>query len=256
LINLRGISTGEREYQLNQALVNIILRILESTNGKALNLDETKESLKITSELFNKIIEKIRNEDLLPSENELKLSIQQRIGLAIMALEVGADFQRVSNNLGWLEFEELVAYIFEENGFKVLRRYRFQAQGRRWEIDVLASRYPHIICTECKHFTKGIGDSIARGISETHLEKTEVFSGHIGRLSKKIGIHTWKDAIITPLTLTLTPTKMKIYRRVPSVSIFVLPKYLSEFQGQLERIAHFKVNIPKNKSRPKQLRLR
>ena len=57
------------------------------------------------------------------------------------------------------------------------------------------------------------------------------------------------------MTLTLSPTKMNIYRRVPSVSVFMLPSFLSEFQGYLERMIHYSVDIPEFKQKPKQLRL-
>ena len=64
------------------------------------------------------------------------------------------------------------------------------------------------------------------------------------------------DAIIIPITLSLNPTKMKVYRRVPSVSVFALPNYLNEFQGNLERLMVFKVKIPTWLSKPRQLKLR
>lgn len=241
---------------MNQPLIKIILNILENTKKKSVDLELVKDSLRITRETFEENIEKLRKNRLLPHRKELELSVQQRLGLAIVAIEAGADLQRVSNTLQWLEFEELVAHVFEENGYNVMRRYRFQANGRRWEIDVLATKYPYIICAECKHYTSGIGNSAARVIIETHLEKTEVFSKTIGKNAKKIKVHRWKDAIIIPITLSLTPTKMKVYRRVPSVSVFALPNYLSEFQGNLERITVFKVKIPNWVSKPRQLKLR
>jgi hypothetical protein len=239
---------------MNHVLTNLLLTILKNTQEKVFDVEEIKKSTKITSDIFEDILDRLKFEDLLPDKKK-KLTVQQRLGIAIMAIKAGADLQQVSKNLGWLEFEEFAAHIFEENGFKVLRRFRFQAEGRRWEIDVLAFRYPHIICAECKHYTRGIGNSLARGIIETHLEKTEVFSKHLEVLSKKIGVHRWKEAVISPMTLTLSPTKMKVYRRVPSVSVFSLPDYLNEFQGQLERIAFFKVKIPEWKPKPKQLKL-
>lgn len=239
---------------MNQVLTNLLLTILMNTNEKQFDVDEIKGSTRITSDIFQDIIDKLRSEGLLPVKNK-KLTVQQRLGIAIMAIKAGADLQQVSKNFGWLEFEEFVAHIFEENDFKVLRRFRFQAEGRRWEIDVLASKYPHIICAECKHYTRGMGNSLARGIIESHLEKTEVFSNQIEILSKKIGVHRWKEAIISPMILTLSPTKMKVYRRVPSVSVLSLPNYLNEFQGQLDRIAIFKVEIPEWKPKPRQLKL-
>jgi len=185
----------------------------------------------------------------------VKVSLGQRLQIAEQLIRLGGDFQTVSRSLGWLEFEEFVAHVFEENGYNVLRRFRFQAEGRRWEIDVLATKFPYIVCAECKHWTKGIGDAAARKIVEIHKEKTEVFARHIDGLVERIGVHRWKNAVITPMTLSLSPTPMSIYRRVPSLNILVLTSYLEEFQGQLERIEHHRVELPPWKPRPEQTRL-
>jgi len=235
----------------------VVKAILVKTQSGEATLDEVRESVNITSEAFDQTVEAMVKDGAITLDGDaVRLSKEQRVRLAVRAVELGADFQTVSGSLGWLEFEELVAYVFEENGFAVQRRYRFQAEGRRWEMDVLASRYPYILCAECKHYTRGIGNSIARNIVETHLEKTEVFSRHLPGQAKKIGVHRWRDAVVIPITLTLSPTKMRIYRRMPSVSVLALTSFLASFEGYLERIAHFKVELPEWKPKPRQTRLR
>ena len=235
----------------------VVKAILVKTQSGEATLDEVRESVNITSEAFDQTVEAMVEDGAITLDGDaVRLSTEQRVRLAVRAVELGADFQTVSGSLGWLEFEELVAYVFEENGFAVQRRYRFQAEGRRWEMDVLASRYPYILCAECKHYTRGIGNSIARNIVETHLEKTEVFSRHLPGQAKKIGVHRWRDAVVIPITLTLSPTKMRIYRRMPSVSVLALTNFLASFEGYLERMAHFKVELPEWKPKPRQTRLR
>lgn len=231
--------------------------ILDKTKEGSLDLNGIKESLTITDEALNEILIELRTSGYIERiADTVSASVEQRIELAVFAIKLGADFERVSKSLGWLEFEELVARVFRENGYNTKSRYRFKAEGRRWEIDVLATSYPYIVCAECKHYTSGMGNSTARNIIETHIEKTEVMSKHIGDIAKKIGVHNWKNAILVPITLTLSPTKMNIYRRVPSVSVFMLPSFLSEFTGYLERMIHYPVDIPEYKPKPKQLRLK
>jgi hypothetical protein len=242
---------------LNKTPKQLLLAILENTNNETTTIQELKEKIRITNESIRKSLYRLNEKGLISEHNgEISLSLNQRIKIAIKAIESGVDFQKVSNYLGWLEFEEFVAHIFEENKYIVFRRYRFQAEGRRWEIDVLAIKSPHIICAECKHWSKRIGNNTARKIIESHLEKTEVFSKNIEDQSKKIGVYRWKNAIITPITLTLSPTKLKIYRRMPSVSVFALPNFIDEYMGHLERLVHFKVDIPEFKPKPRQTRLR
>ena len=235
----------------------LVSHILDRTKEGSIDLNETKESLTITEEALNVILDELKTSDLIQyNEEVLSVSVEQRIELAVLAIRLGADFEKVSKSLGWLEFEELVARVFRENGYNTKSRFRFKAEGRRWEIDVLATSYPYIVCAECKHYTSGMGNSTARNIIEIHIEKTEVLSKHISEVAKKIGVHGWKNAVLVPITLTLSPTKMNIYRRMPSVSVFMLPSFLSEFSGYLERMIHYPVEIPEYKPKPKQLRLK
>lgn len=230
--------------------------LVETQSGEA-PLGEVRESVNVTTEAFDQTVEAMAGDGTITLDgNAVRLSTKQRVRLAVRAVELGVDFQTVSGSLGWLEFEELAAHVFEENGFTVLRRYRFQAEGRRWEIDVLASRYPYIVCAECKHYTRGMGNSVARNIVETHLEKTETFSRHLPVQAKRIGVNMWRDAVVIPITLTLSPTKMRIYRRMPSVSVLALTSFLASFEGYLERMAHFRVELPEWKPKPRQSRLR
>jgi len=235
----------------------LVQHILNETKNGELDLNKIMESLIITDEALKSIINMLARDGYIDiKENMISASLDQRLELAVMAIKLGADFEKVSNALGWLEFEELVARVFRENGYNTKSRFRFKAEGRRWEIDVLAVNYPYIVCAECKHYTSGIGNSAARNIIETHIEKTKVLAKHVGELAKNMGIHNWKEAILIPITLTLSPTKMNIYRRVPSVSVFMLPRFLTDFPGYLERLIHIKVDIPIYKPKPKQLKLR
>ncbi len=242
---------------MNNVTQRLILQyILDGTKDGAIDLNETREYLVITEESLQNIVEQLKNEDLISVKGEMvSANVDQRIELAVRAIKNGADFEKVSKSLGWLEFEELVARVFRENGYNTMSRYRFKAEGRRWEIDVLATSYPYIVCAECKHYTSGMGNSTARNIIEIHIEKMEVLNNHIGEVAKKIGVQSWKNAVLVPITLTLSPTKMNIYRRMPSVSVFMLPSFLDEFPGYLERIINFPVDIPEYKPKPKQLRL-
>lgn len=244
---------------MNPSTTRLVLEvILEKTKDKkTTTIEDIKKEFIITDKAYNETIDYIKSENIVTfSSGDISANINQRLAMAINAIQLGGDFERISNSLGWLEFEEFVAHVFEENGYNVLRRYRFQAEGRRWEIDVLATQYPYIVCAECKHWTSGMGNSAARNIIETHIEKTDIMSRHIEEISKKINVHRWRDAIIIPMALTLSPTQMRIYRRVPAVSIHSLPSFLNEFHGQLERLIHYRVNLPPYKPKPKQMKIR
>ena len=242
----------------NSTQKKIYKKLLSLTSGdNSTPIDKLRKESKTTSESIDNTISSLESMGLATvSENIVSLELEQRLKLAIKLVEMGGDLRNTSYDLGWLEFEEFSAKVFQENGFNVMKRFRFQAKERRWEIDVLASSYPYIICAECKHWTTGMGNSSARSIVETHLEKVKVFSENIGDLARKISVHRWKSGIVIPMTLTLSPTRMKIYRRMPSVSVHALPSFLNEFSGYLERMVHFRIEVPEYKPEPRQTKLR
>jgi Holliday junction resolvase-like predicted endonuclease len=231
---------------MNGALHRAFLtRLLAATNGESLTVEALRGSMRVTSEAFDALLDTYCAEGLITlREGSIELTLEQRLDLSMKAVELGADFEAVSRGLGWLEFEEVSAKVLEANGFSVKRRFRFTAEGRRWEIDLLAARAPYLVCAECKHWGRGIGNSTARDITETHLAKVEVFSKHLEELRDRVGVDAWSRAIIIPMVLTLSSTPMEIYQRVPSVSVLSLPRFIDEFDGQLERLANFRVELP------------
>jgi len=238
-------------------LRHVIKAVLDETQTGQVDIGTLCEKLNASNGALSGALTRLGEEGLMTvTGDRLVLSRDNRLGLAVKAIELGADFQTVSRSLGWLEFEELAAYVFEMNGHSVYRRFRFQAEGRRWEMDVLALRRPYIVCAECKHWTRGMGNTTARGIVEAHAKKTEVFSRHLAALAKRIKAHRWGSATVVPVALTMSPTDMSIYRRVPSVSILALPSFLDEFGGQLERLIHYAVELPEWRPSPTQTRLR
>jgi hypothetical protein len=223
----------------------VLVAILEKTKGETVDKCTIKTSIRVTNELLDVLTESLKAEGLISLNEKLfGASPIQRLGIAIRAVKLGANIGRVCRALGWLEFEEMTAHVFEANGFKVHRRYRFTAEGRRWELDLLSIRYPLVICTECKHWSRGIGETAVRKIVETHIEKVKIFSEKIKRTPGKLGFEGWGQGVVVPMMLSLQPTTLRFHDNVPVVSIMELPSFLSEFEGYLEQIANFKIELP------------
>jgi hypothetical protein len=239
------------------SLRHLLTRLLALTNGKAVEVEALRGSLRITLEAFDVLLQHLVDEGLVTLMGKsIILGMEQRLDIAMKAVEAGADTEVISRSLGWLEFEELSAKVFEANGFRVMRRFRFTAEGRRWELDLLAIRVPYLVCGECKHWEKGIGNQTARRIIEIHLEKTEVLTRHIEGLRERIGISSWSKLVVVPMALTLSATPMEIYRRVPAVSVLALPRFINEFDGQLERLSNWNIELQPMKPEIKQIKFR
>jgi Holliday junction resolvase-like predicted endonuclease len=223
---------------------DILIALLENTQKKPVDSSTLREMIRVTDEAYSTYMTHLTSNGLIDEElGNITASLNQRLELAIKAVQAGGDLERVSRALGWLEFEEIVARIFEENGYDVKRRFRFQADGRRWEIDILATRRPLIVCAECKHWAKGLGNTTARRITETHLKKVETLSRSVGDLQGRMGIEGWGQATMIPMTLSLQPARERIYRRIPVVSVYGLPGFLSEFEAQMDWLASFTVDL-------------
>jgi len=235
----------------------ILVALLSLTSGEPAAIGNLRAAVRVTSEVLNEFLDQLSFEGLIKQGGGLiEASQRQRLDMAVRAVQLGADFQRVCRALGWLEFEEMVSYVFEENGYEVSRRFRFTAEKRRWEIDVLATRRPLVVCCECKHWARGLGDAAAKKTVETHLEKVHVFSEKIVGTHKMEALKRWSEAVIVPMTMSLMPTPVRLFKKVPIVSILELPSFLSNLEGYLENLAKFTVELPPPKSSPSQRVLR
>lgn len=230
----------------------LLLLMLESTRGEPAARSTLRSTVRVTNERLDNFINRLSVAGLISSNGGLfEASQEQRLKIAVRAVKLGSDIERVGRALGWLEFEELTAHIFEENGYSVHRRFRFTAEGRRWEIDVLARRNPLVVCVECKRWVKGLSNAAANRTASHHLEKTRVFSVNILKLCKKLGMKEWGSAVVLPITMSLTPAPSKFYSKVPVVPILKLPSFLNDLAGHLDYLAHYKVEIPpKEPSKP------
>lgn len=235
----------------------LLVALLNLTQGEPAARGNLRAEVRVTSEAIDRFLGRLRIEGLILERSGLiEASPGQRLNIAVRALKLGADFERVCRALGWLEFEEMTAHVFEENGYRVRRRHRFEAEGRRWEIDVLASRRPLIICAECKRWARGMGNAAAKRTAETHLEKTRIFSENLVEEADKIRLKSWRRAVVVPMTMSLTPAPKRFYSRVPVVPILELPSFLSAFEGYLDRLSRFTVELPYPKPGPSQKTLR
>jgi len=235
----------------------ILVSLLSLTSGEPAAVGNLRAVVRVTGEVLNEFLDQLSFEGLITQRGGLiEASQRQRLDMAVRAVQLGADFQRVCRALGWLEFEEMVSYVFEENGYDVSRRFRFTAENRRWEIDVLATRRPLIVCCECKHWARGLGNATAKKTVETHLEKIRVFSENIVETTAMQSLKNWRRVVVVPMIMSLMPTPIKLFEQVPIVSILALPNFLGKFDGYLENLAKYTVELPSPKPSPSQTVLR
>ena len=222
----------------------VIISVLKHTNGGPVVEEAVAINANVPVPVTNKILRHLRESGFIEYDNELiELTSNQRVKLAIHAINHGTDIERVCKVLEWKEFENFAATAFEKNNFAVKRRFRFKASGRRWEIDVVAISEPIIVCVDCKRWRRGWGNSAIQRIVDLQAQRTQVLAAALNSLQRKINLGEWKQATLFPVILSLFPGPVKFYSKVPVVPILQLQNFVDEFQGHTKELTHYKVTL-------------
>ena len=226
------------------AKTNALISILKLTKGGPIAEEAVAIDANIPVHITNNFLRKLRELGLIECENGIiELSSNQRVKLAIHAINQGTDIERVCKVLEWIEFENFAATAFEENNFGVKRRFRFKAAQRRWEIDVVAYSEPIVVCVDCKRWRRGWGNSAIKKVAAAQAQRTKALATNLQSIQRKIGLDDWTQATLFPVILSLFPGSVKFYGKVPVVPILQLQNFLDEFQGHTSELTHFRVNL-------------
>ena len=228
---------------------DVLIALLKHTSTGPATLETVAQEAKVPVLVGNNVVKSLREGGLIECENEqIELSSNQRVMLAVHAINQGTDVERVCKFLEWKEFENFAATAFEKNNFATTRNFRFKAAQRRWEIDVLAYSEPIIVCVDCKRWRRGWGNSAIIRVAAAQAQRTEALAGNIQSIQREIGLVNWKEATLFPVILSLFPGPVKFYGKVPVVPILQLQNFLDEFQGHIGELAHFKTVLGPNLS--------
>jgi Holliday junction resolvase-like predicted endonuclease len=223
---------------------DVLISLLKLTKSGSAAEEAVAMDANVPVHVANNVLRGLREIGLIECENgQIELSSNQRVKLAIHAINRGTDIERVCKVLEWKEFENFAATAFEVNNFAVKRNFRFKAQGRRWEIDVLAISEPIVVCVDCKRWRRGWGNSAITKVAAAQAERTEALANAPYPLQRRVGLDGWKKALLFPVILSLFPGPVKFYSKVPVVPILQLQNFLNEFQGHMSELTHFRAKL-------------
>ena len=228
---------------------DVIIAILKHTVGDSVGKEAVALAANVPVQVANNILRGIREIGLIEYENELiELTSNNRVKLAIHAINQGTDIERVCKVLEWKEFEDFAATAFEKNNYAVKRRFRFKASGRRWEIDVIAYSESIIVCVDCKRWRRGWGNSAISRVAAAQAQRTLALAKNLQSIQREIGLDDWKEATLFPVILSLFPGPVKFYNKIPVVPILQLQNFLDKFQGHVKELKHFRTKLGPNLS--------
>jgi len=219
----------------------VLVSLLKLTKEDTTEIDSLSQEAHVPVQVVRDILRK--NAEIVtyvPSLRLVTVNLEQRLKIAIKAIELGVDIERVCRSLTWLEFEDISILAFETNDFMTKKHFRFRWADRRWEIDILALKEPLIICADCKHWHHGWSGSGSRKAAELQTERTKVLAEASKTLNGKIGVSKWENAYFVPMILSLIPANQKFYKDVPIVPVLQLRDFLPQISAYLDKITHFR----------------
>ncbi|MEM4575998.1 MAG: restriction endonuclease [Candidatus Nezhaarchaeales archaeon] len=199
----------------------VLLKLLEHKNIKI-------------DELYPAEIEKyllyLHDQNIVHLDRE-GIQVVDPISLAIETIKLGASIEAASRWLSWKEFERFCAEALMNHNFKVKAPFRFKANDKRYEVDVLAHRASIVLCIDCKHWKvkKGQWHKI-KSAALSHLNKCINLRG-LPDILRSLGIGSDK-AHVFPVIVTLIDLDLK----TPVSGVLILPIFkFNSFLLDLEK---------------------
>jgi Holliday junction resolvase-like predicted endonuclease len=210
-------------------LSELIISLLKHAEDDLVSLELVKKDLRLPSLYVLGLLGKLQCEGLAYLHNGfIKINASQRLAMAIRALQLGADCERVSGFLEWKEFESVAAAAFKTHGYAVQRNLRFNQGGRKWEMDVVGCKKPLVVCVDCKHWRRGYLPSKLKRAIDEQAKRTLAFSKSQLSLTFGVDCASWSNARFVPVVVSLAPTKVKFCEGTPIVAILQLQDFLAQ----------------------------
>jgi Holliday junction resolvase-like predicted endonuclease len=222
---------------------SVLVLLLKLTKEGATELDLICQEANVSPQIVKGVLKKHANLITYePQSGSVSASSKQRLRLVLKMIGQGADIERVSDSLTWLEFEDLSIMAFKANDYETKKHFRFKWADRRWEIDILAQKEPLIVCADCKQWHRGWSGSGSRKAAEMQSERAKKLSEATKSLGDKLGIKDWRHAQFIPMVLSLAPGNQKFFNGVPIVPVLQLRDFLISMPAYLDQISSFRTN--------------
>jgi Holliday junction resolvase-like predicted endonuclease len=219
---------------------SLLISLLKFTQNGAVEQESVNKDARLPSSVTSVLLTKLQNESLVYLEDGLlNVDAQSRLKLAVRAVQIGADVERVGDVLGWQEFEAMAAVTLESNGYTTKKNVRFKYGGRRWEIDVVGCRKPLVLCIDCKRWRRGMHPSTLRRVVDSQAERVAAFANSLPIVTLDLPCTKWDQAKLVPVILSLVPFSGKFCNDVPIVPVLQLQDFINQMPLYVASLRHF-----------------
>ncbi|UCC32929.1 MAG: hypothetical protein JSW53_03805, partial [Candidatus Bathyarchaeota archaeon] len=215
------------------------LSLLKLTREGPISKSLVSIDARIPVQVIRDILQRISDDGLIQlGDKKIQTSPNQRVKIAIRAIGLGADSEKVCRPLRWDEFENFTAIAFQANNFTIRKRFRFKHGGRGWEIDLIGCKEPIVACVDCKHWRHGWGKSASAKAVEAQIKRTKALAS-MHSMHPRLGLASWRKAMFVPMILSSIPAPAKFHMKAPIVPILQLQDFLNELPAYMSSLEHF-----------------
>jgi hypothetical protein len=219
---------------------NLLISLLKLTQKDSVKQEAVNKDAGLPISLTSMLLKKLQCENLVYlKDGMVGIETESRLKLAVKAVELGADIERVSDFLRWQEFEAIAALALELNGYVAQKNVRFKHEGKRWEIDVVGYRKPLVLCIDCKHWHHGMHRSSLNRMAAAQDERVAAFADSLPKITFDYPCVKWAKAKFFPIILSLIPFSPKFCERIPIVPVLQLQDFINQLPLNVESLKYF-----------------
>lgn len=223
---------------------DVLISLLKSTKASPVNRLSFIKATRLPTQIVEEALTGFSRMELFNDHSGIiEASPSQRLRMAVHALNLNADFERICGLLSWAEFEGIAAQAFETNGYRVVRNFRFKGLTKRWETDILAFRKPVILCADCKRWRRGWRGAATAKAVEAQADRTVALAEVLPFYKGTLNLEEWQTAQLTPLILSLVQGPHRFLNDVPVVPILQLQNFINEFPLAMDSLRHFSTKL-------------
>ncbi|MDR1993131.1 MAG: NERD domain-containing protein [Nitrososphaerota archaeon] len=218
----------------------MLIAVLKATQCFPYTLEEVNKAATLPRCICIQLLEKMQNENLIEIINNIIYAdSQSRIKIALAAINLGADIQKISTLLSWREFEEITAQALKYNGYTIHKNLYFKHKTNRYEIDIVGCRKPLTICIDCKHWTHTIAPSTLKKIIDEQIQRTQALADSLPNTKLTLDCIQWEKTQFIPAVLSLMPNTGKFYNQVPVVPILSFQDFINQLPFNIENVYQY-----------------
>ena len=219
---------------------DLLISLLKLTEKNAATHENIAKEAKLPTSVTTELLGKLQNAGLIYVEDDkVWVDSDCRLKLAVRAVELGADLERVGDFLRWQEFEAMASFALEQNGYAVAKNLRFKHGERRWEMDVVGCRKPWVVCIDCKHYHRRMQPSTLKRMVEAQTLRVKALAEGLPSLPLKVPCTQWDSATFIPVILSLIPSAFKFYDNVPIVPVLQFQDFVTQLPAFAGSLKHF-----------------